>query len=183
MKAGSTVMTQRPRDWVPSGSMLALQEGQTEQIHQRTFDDPFLWQPWHDVHTLGSHWIDSQQGILCWGFKWVQEETPSEEASTVQIGSVAFPAGQCTSLQLHPCHRLFDKIGIKAVPQPPYSPDVAPRDFWLLPKLKGCLYEKIEEMKEAVTKIIDTLTQEDFHGALLKRYRCIAARADYFEGD
>ena len=41
-------------------------------------------------------------------FKGVQEEIPSEEASTLQIGSVAFPAGQCTSPQLHPCHRLFD---------------------------------------------------------------------------
>ena len=37
-------------------------------------------------------------------FKGVQEEIPSEEASTLQIKSVAFPAGQCTSPQLHPCH-------------------------------------------------------------------------------
>ena len=46
--------------------------------------------------------------LLCWGFKGVQEEIPSEEASTLQIGSVAFPLGQCTSPHLHPCHRLFD---------------------------------------------------------------------------
>ena len=42
-------------------------------------------------------------------------------------------------------------------------------------------------MKEAVTKINDMLTQEDFYGAfqkLLERYNeCIAARGDYFEGD
>ena len=50
-------------------------------------------------------------GLLCWGFKGVQEEIPLEEASTLQIGSVAFPPGQCTSLQLHPCHRLFDQDG------------------------------------------------------------------------
>ena len=56
-------------------------------------------------------------------------------------------------------------MGIKRVPQPPYSPDLAPRDFCLFPKLRGCRYETIEEMKEAVTKVIDTLTQEDFHGA------------------
>ena len=36
-------------------------------------------------------------GLLCWGFKRVQEEIPSEEASTLQIESVAFPPGQCTS--------------------------------------------------------------------------------------
>ena len=50
-------------------------------------------------------------GLLCWGFKGVQEEIPLEEASSLQIGSVAFPPGQCTSPQLHPCHRLFDQDG------------------------------------------------------------------------
>ena len=59
-------------------------------------------------------------------------------------------------------------MGIKTVRQPPYSPDVAPCDFWLFPKLRGCRYETIEEMKEAVTKVIDTFTQEDFHGAFEK---------------
>ena len=78
-------------------------------------------------------------------------------------------------------------MGIKTVPHPPYSPDLAPCDFWLFPKLRGCRYETIEEMKEAVMKVIDTLTQEDFHGAfekLLERYnKFIAARGDYFEGN
>ena len=56
-------------------------------------------------------------------------------------------------------------MGIKTIPQPPSSPDLAPCDFWLFTKLTDCRYETIEEMKEAVTKVIDTLTQEDFHGA------------------
>ena len=42
-------------------------------------------------------------------------------------------------------------------------------------------------MKEAVTEVIDTLTQEDFDVVfqkLLERYNnCIAAGGDYFEGD
>ena len=63
-------------------------------------------------------------------------------------------------------------MGIKTVPQSPYRPDLAPCDFWLFPKLRGCRYETIEEIKEAVTK-------EDFYGAfqkLLERYnKCIAA--------
>ena len=73
------------------------------------------------------------------------------------------------------------------VPHPPYSPDLAPCDFCLFPKLRGCRYGTTEEMKEAVTKVIDTLTQKDFHGAfqkLLERCnRCIVAGGDYFEGD
>ena len=78
-------------------------------------------------------------------------------------------------------------MGIKTLPRPPYSPDLVPSDFCLFPKLRVCRYETIEEMKEAVTKVIDTLTQEDFHGALqklLERYnQCIAAGRDYFEGN
>ena len=76
---------------------------------------------------------------------------------------------------------------IKTVPQPPYSPDIGPCDFWLFPKLTGWRYEKIEEMKDAVTKVIDTLTQEDFHGALQKLLercnKCIETGGDYFEWD
>ena len=79
------------------------------------------------------------------------------------------------------------KMGINTIPQSSYSRDLAPSDFWLFPKLKeklrGCRYETIEEMKEAVMKVIDTLTQEDFHGAfqkLLERYsKCIAAGGDW----
>ena len=82
-------------------------------------------------------------------------------------------------------------MGIKIVPHRPYSPDLAPCDFCLFPKpkekLRGCCYETIEEMKEAVTKVIDMLIQDNFHGTfqkLLERYnKCIAAEGDYFEGD
>ena len=59
-------------------------------------------------------------------------------------------------------------MGIKTVPQLPYRPDLSPFDFCLFPELRGCRYETIEEMKEAVTKVIDTLTEEDFHGAFQK---------------
>ena len=126
-------------------------------------------------------------GLLCWGFKGFQQEIPSEEASTLQIGQG----------HLHQDNKLvhnsilvidyLTKMGIKTVPQPPNSPDLAPSDFWFFPKLRGCCYETIEEMKEAVARVIDTLTQEDFHGAfqkLLEQYnKCIAAGGDYFKGD
>ena len=81
----------------------------------------------------------------------------------------------------------MSKMGIKTVRHAPYSPDLAPCDLWLFPKLRGCLNETTDEMKEAVTKVIDTLTQKDFHGTfqeLLERYNTwIAAGGDYFEGD
>ena len=69
----------------------------------------------------------------------------------------------------------------------PIVQTLLPVIFWLSPKLTGCRYETIEEMKEAVTNVIGMLTQEDFHGAFqkfLERYnKCIAAGGDYFEGD
>ena len=78
-------------------------------------------------------------------------------------------------------------MDIKTVPHHPNSPDLAPRDICLFTKLRGCRYETIEEMKESVTNVIDTLTQEDFYGnfqKLLERYnKCIAAGGEYFEGD
>ena len=81
----------------------------------------------------------------------------------------------------------LSKMGIKTVPDRPYRPELAPCDFWLFPKLRWCRYETIEEIKEAMTKVIDTLTQKDFYGAFQKllewHNKYIAAGGDYFEGD
>ena len=118
-------------------------------------------------------------GLICWGFKGVQEEIPSEENSTLQWHF------HQDNTPVHNSILVTDyltKMSIKTVPHAPYSPDLAPCDFCLFPKLRGCRYETIDEMKEAVTKVIDT--QEDFDGALqelLERYKCIAARGYYFE--
>ena len=63
--------------------------------------------------SIHQSWLAKGLGLwlLCWGFKGVQEEIPSEEANTLQIGSGAFPPGQYTSPLLHPFHRLFDQDG------------------------------------------------------------------------
>ena len=70
-------------------------------------------------------------------------------------------------------------MGIKIVPHPPYCPDFSPCDFWLLTII--WLWDN------CVTKVIDKLTEEDFHVAfqmLLERHnKCIATGGDYFEGD
>ena len=74
-------------------------------------------------------------------------------------------------------------MSIKTVAHPPYSPDLAPCDFCFFSKLRGCHYETIEEKKEAVTKVIDTLTQEDYQKLLDSYNNRIAGVGDYFEGD
>ena len=135
--------------------------------------------------SIHQSWLTKGLGLVCWGFKAGQEDIPSEEACPLQIGSVIFRPGQCTSPQLLVTDYL-SKMGIKTVPQPPYSRDLAPYDSWLFPKLRVCRYQTIE-MKGAVMKVIDTLTREDINGAFerfLERYnKCIATRGDYLEGD
>ena len=44
-----------------------------------------------------------------------------------------------------------------------YTTGTSTCDIWLSPKFRGCRYETIEEMKEAVTKVINTLTQKDLN--------------------
>ena len=103
-------------------------------------------------------------GLLCWGFKGVQEEIPREEASTLKSAQWHFHQDNSPVHNSILITDTLTKMGIKTVPHPPYSPDLAPCDFWLFPKLRGCRYKIIEEMKEAVMMVIDTLTQEDFKG-------------------
>ena len=78
-------------------------------------------------------------------------------------------------------------MAMKTVPHPPYSSDLAPRNFCLFRNLRDCRFETTEEMKESVSKVIDMLTREDFYGAfqkLLERYiKSIAAGGAYFEED
>ena len=71
--------------------------------------------------------------LLCCGFQGVQKEIPSEEASTLQIGSLAFPLGQCTSPQLHPCNRLFDQDGHQDSSSPSLQSRPCSLDFQVIP--------------------------------------------------
>ena len=103
-------------------------------------------------------WLVKGLGLLCWGFKGVQEEVPSERPALFKSGQWHFHQDNVPAHNSILVTDYLIKTGIKTVPQPPYSRDLAPCDFWLISKLRGCRYETIEEMKEAVTKVFDTLT-------------------------
>ena len=83
------------------------------------------------------------------------------------------------------------KYQTSAVPHPPYSPDLAPADFFLFPKLKTTLkgrrFQTIEEIQENAIRELRAVTESAFQEAFQqwkKRWeRCIASRGDYFEGD
>jgi len=96
-----------------------------------------------------------------------------------------------------PCHTsllvrqfLSNKL-ITVCPHPPYSPDLAPCDFWLFPKvkitMKGKRFESIQDIEAATTAQLKTLTKKDFQNCFRKwqeRWdKCVRSEGEYFEGD
>ncbi|PNF38762.1 hypothetical protein B7P43_G14057, partial [Cryptotermes secundus] len=80
---------------------------------------------------------------------------------------------------------------MSVVPHPPYSPDLAPCDFFLFPemkiKLKGRRFDTVEEIQAETQTVLNTITKKDFQDAFQKwqkRWdRCMRSQGDYFEGD
>jgi transposase len=83
------------------------------------------------------------------------------------------------------------KHEVTIVPQPPYSPDLAPADFFLFPNfessLKGRRFQTIEETEEIWTWDLRAIPQNKFQDAFQnwkKRWeRCIKSGGECFEGD
>lgn len=84
---------------------------------------------------------------------------------------------------------LLDKFGWKLLDHAPYSPDLAPSDFHLFPKLKqhlgGQRFNTDEEVKEAVSKFIDGLAaeffEEGFQKWITRQEKCVEKSGDYVE--
>ena len=149
-----------------------------------------LWEMMRSVggvrKSIQQSWLPKGLGFLCWANKGVQKEIPSERLTHFKSSQWHFHQDNTSVNNSNLVTDYLTNMGIKTVPHPSYSLDLAPCDICLFPKLRGCRYETIEQMKEAVTKVIETLTQGDFHGAfqkLLERYNmCVAAGGDYLEG-
>ena len=130
-----------------------------------------LWGMMRDVsgvrESIHQSWLAKGLGLglLCWGLREFRKRFRRKRPALFKSGQWHFHQDNAPVHNFILVTDYLTKMTIKIVPQPPYSPDLDPCDFWLFPKLKGCRYLTTEEMKEAVTKVIDTLTQEDFHGA------------------
>jgi hypothetical protein len=80
---------------------------------------------------------------------------------------------------------------ITVCPPPPYSTDLAPCDFWLLPKIKlmmnGNCFDMIPEIEAATRGHLRALTKYDFLCCIRSWQdcwnKCIDSKGDYFEGD
>jgi len=83
------------------------------------------------------------------------------------------------------------KKNIPVLPHPPYSPNLAPCDFYLFPKLKSKLkghhFGTMEKIQKIVTDELHTLTENDFRYCCdqwKKRWNpCVTSQGSYFEGD
>ena len=95
-------------------------------------------------------------GLLCWGFR---NRFRRKRSAIFKSGQWHFHQDKAPVHNSILVTDYLTKMSIKTVAHTLYSPC----EFWLLPKRRGCRYEKFEGMKGAVTKLIDTLTQEDFH--------------------
>jgi hypothetical protein len=77
------------------------------------------------------------------------------------------------------------------LPHPPYSPDLAPCDFFLFPKmklkLKGRRFNTSEKIPVELQRVLATLTAKDLTGSVPKWWRrwdrCLNAGGNYFVGD
>ena len=143
-------------------------EDQTEQIHPQTFDDAFF----DSTGMIYMHCVPTGQTV---NKEYYVEVLREFRKRFRQKRPALFKSAHWHFFQDNaPVHNYIlvtdylTKMGIKTVRHHPYCPDLAPCDFCLFPRLRDCRYETIEEMKEAMTKVIDTLTQEDFHGAFQK---------------
>ena len=76
-------------------------------------------------------------------------------------------------------------------PKTPYSPDLAPCDFWLFPKLKiplrGHRFDTIEEIQTESKKALKAIPEIEFNKCFddwtKPWHKCITSGGDYFEGD
>ena len=182
-------MTQRPRYRVPSGSMLALPD--PRRPDRANHPNILLMIPFFDsTGMIYMHWVPTGRTV---NKEYYVEVLREFRKRFHRKRPALFKSGQWHFQQDNaPVHNFIlvtnylTKMGIKTVTHPPYNPDLTLCDFWLFPqlkeKLRGCYFETIEEMKEAVMKVIDMLIQEDFYGAfqkLLEWYnKCIAAGGD-----
>jgi len=105
-------------------------------------------------------------------------------------------SGFCIMTMLLPtqhwvCGSFSRKTGWQQLCTPPCSPDLAPRDFFLFPRmkidLKGKHFQNVEEVREKMTEALKAITLQEFQNCFeqwKKRWdKCIDSQGEYFEGD
>ena len=177
--------------WKHAGASRPKKAKQSKSTHKPLMILFFFWQHWHDLHARAPNGRTVNKKYYVEVLRGFRKRFRRKRPALLKSGQWHFHQYNAPVDNSILVTNYLTKAGIKTVAHSPNSPDLAPCDFCLFPKLKEkprvCRYETIEERKEAVTKVIDTLTQEDFHGGfkkLLERYnKCIAAGGNYLDAD
>ena len=134
MKAGSTAMTQRPRDSIPSGSMLALLD--LRRPDRANPPTNYWWSLFLTALAWSTCTWTVNKEYYVEVLREFRKRFCQKRPSLFKLGQWHF---QQDNAPIHNTILVTDyltKMDIKTVPQPPYSTNVAPCDFWLFPKLK-----------------------------------------------
>jgi len=87
-------------------------------------------------------------------------------------------------------HQFLAQRGVRVLHHPPSSPDVAPADFFLFPRLKsimkGARFADVAAIQERATAVLRSILKEAFADSFLKLcercQKCVVKDGDYFEG-
>jgi hypothetical protein len=134
----------------------------------------------------GKQWI---AGIIlkCWN---IWEKTSGEKTSVVEKQLLLTPSWRRAHACIATDSWLFGQHEHTVLPQPPYSPDLAPADFYLLPKLKSTLkgrrFQTTQEITENPQTELHAISKKAYQDGFQKRQwrseRFINAGREYFEG-
>ena len=128
---------------------------QCKSTHKLLMIPFFFGHHWHDLHALGSQRQTVNREYYVEVLREFRKRFNRKRQALFESGQWHFHKDNA------PVHNsildtdYLTKMEIKRVSQPPYCPDLGPYDICLFPKLRGWRYETIEEMKEAVMKVID----------------------------
>ena len=132
--------------------------------------------------------LEALPGVFFGAIAWpCAKKTPR----ILEVRWVASASWQCSRPHSTECaavsHEKRDDSGFA----PPYSPDQAPFDFFLFPRmkrdLKGMSFQNVEEVRPKTTEALKAITLQEFQNCFeqwKKRWnKCIDSQGEYVEGD
>ena len=133
--------------------------------------------------SINQSWLAKGLGLglelLCWGFKGVQEEIPLEEASTLQIGSVAFPMHQSTTPSLS--QTIWPRWASRQFLTLPMVQTLLPVTFGYSLSSEAVIMRQLRRWRRSLTRTLKRTSMGPSRSCW--NDKCIAAGGDYFEED
>ncbi|MEE4247654.1 MAG: transposase [Kangiellaceae bacterium] len=176
-------------EWVPEGGQRPLKARRSRSQGKRTFAIFF------DSHGVVAM-VKLQDQATVTARWYVEECLPVVISSVTERAPRTGMRGRRLHHDNAPAHtaavtrQFLDQNGIRTLPHPPYSPDLAPCDFWLFPKmkesLKGRRFQSDKDLEEAAIRAIEGIPVEEFRRFmdrwLARAHKCLQFNGDYFEG-